>query len=354
MIDEVMFDVNVTKAMHRIEDLYWRTGGACYLSFSGGKDSTIVLALIKLCEELGTIPKDAIPAVFCDTKIELGATVEFVKWVQSEWYGNVQIIKTEMLFSHVLKKFGKPAISKLKAELLRRWQKNSQMKTARFLVSNEKKHSKTKLSNKYMHMVSPDFDIKISNECCNQMKKKPFYKYAEDYGMLGYMSGLRAAEGGIRETTIANRGANVCTHIKKDGTIEKNPIVDWTDEMCDIFVDVYDIPLSRAYTEYGLNRTGCFCCPFARDVDQNLENLFRNEPNRYKAALFYLKDVYIAQGVELPFDPEYMAEFAEKWKEYEVMRYEMLKKYRPGCQLVKKFEKSQEQQGYTQLEFDVG
>lgn len=57
--DHEFFQMNVTKAMHRIEKLYYETGGDCYLSFSGGKDSTIVLALIKLCEELGTIPKNA-------------------------------------------------------------------------------------------------------------------------------------------------------------------------------------------------------------------------------------------------------------------------------------------------------
>lgn len=342
MIDEAVFDMFVNKAMHRVEDLYHKTGGRCYLSFSGGQDSTIVLAVIKACEDLGTIPKNAIPAVFCDTKIELGATVEFVKWAQAHWYGNVQIIQTEMLFQHVLKKYGKPAISKNKSEMIRRWQKDSTMKSAQFLVSNEKKHSKTKLGNIYMHFLHSDFDIKISNHCCTQMKKKPFHKFAKENGMVGYLDGLRIAEGGQRAMTIANR-ANICTHINKDGIIQKSPIVDWTDEMCQMFIERYSVPRSRAYTEYGLDRTGCFCCPFSADLQKNLENLHRYEPNRYKAALFWLKDVYIAQGVELPFDPAYMAEYAAKWEKYEGMRYEMLKKYRPDCRIVKRYETDQEQ-----------
>lgn len=337
-MEKDILDLYVTKAMHRIEDLYYKTGGACYLSFSGGKDSTIVLALIKLCEGLGTIPENAIPAVFVDTKIELGATTDFVKWVKTEYYGNVQIIKPEMLFPHVIKKYGKPAISKIKAETLNRWHRNKNLKSAQQLVSSDPRHRKTKLANKYYHFLHDDFDIKISQECCHQMKKKPFSNYVKQNGMLGYMSGLRMAEDGVRALNIvAHRGANICTKVKASGLIEKSPIVDWDDEICEKFIKAYNVPLSRAYTEYGATRTGCFCCPFALDIADNLETLHKYEPNRYKAALFYLKDVYIAQGVELPFDEEYEKERVEKWKEYEVMRYEMLKKYRPDCQIVKRY-----------------
>lgn len=344
-MDKETIDLYITKAMHRIEDLYYQTGGDCYLSFSGGKDSTIVLALIKMCEELGTIPQNAIPAVYCDTKIELGAIIEFVKWVRDNWYGNVQIIEPDMLFSHVLKKYGKPAIAKFKSELIKRWKKNPKTKSAQYLIANDNtgKYRNSKLANKYFHFLHDEFDIKISNECCHQMKKKPFAKYAKTNGMLGYMSGLRISEGGVRAINIVQRGSNICTKIKDDGYIEKSPIIDWTDEACDEFIKAYNVPLSKAYTEYGMKRTGCFCCPFALNIAYNLESLHRNEPNRYKASLFYLKDVYIAQGVKLPFDAEYMKEYNEKWKQYEPMRYEMLKKYRPDCQLVRRYESKEKQ-----------
>ena len=44
-----------------------------------------MLALVKMCEELMTIPKDGIPAVFSNTGIELGITVDFVKWVKENY-----------------------------------------------------------------------------------------------------------------------------------------------------------------------------------------------------------------------------------------------------------------------------
>ena len=60
-----------------------------YVSFSGGKDSTIVLAIIKICQDKGIIPPNSIPAVYCDTQIELDAIFEFVKWVKENYYDNV-------------------------------------------------------------------------------------------------------------------------------------------------------------------------------------------------------------------------------------------------------------------------
>ena len=116
-------ELSIAKGKKRIRDLYNQTGGACYLSFSGGKDSTVVLALIKLCEEDGDIPKNAIPAVFCNTKIEMDATLDFVNWVKDNYYGNVQIIETPKSFAQVIKEYGKPLRSKMKAESISRIQK---------------------------------------------------------------------------------------------------------------------------------------------------------------------------------------------------------------------------------------
>lgn len=347
-MDNDILKLYVKKAMRRIEDLYYSTGGDCYLSFSGGKDSTIVLALIKLCEKLGTIPKNAIPAVFCDTKIELGATLDFVAFVKYSWYSNLQVIKPDILFPQVLNLYGKPLRSKAKSSALSLYYKNPFCSTARYLYDDSFCRSdRFLLANRDFHFLHSDFDIRVSNECCNQIKKKPFHFYAIKNQILGYMTGEREAEGGLRSmhVAISESKGNACTSIVDRGIIKKKPIVDWSDDVCNAFISLYSVPLSKAYTEYGATRTGCFCCPFALDIADNLEMLHEYEPNRYKAALFYLKDVYIAQGVILLFDSDYMHDFEEKWKKYEVMRYEMLKKFRPDCRIVKNFEHG------TQLSF---
>lgn len=344
MLDQDLseLDKHISDAMHRIERLYYETDGKCYLSFSGGKDSTIVLAVIKLCEEIGTIPKNAIPAVFCDTKIELDATVDFVHWVKDNWYKNVQIIKTEKSFAQVVKEYGKPFRSKLRSCQLHYYKTNPDSNTAKSLYDDKYRYGKYRLANRDFHVLNSNFSIQISDKCCNEMKKKPFSKYVKDNGMIGYFSGMRMFEGGKREMIFQNRinsgDKRPCTHVS-GGVTSVSPIFDWADDICEEFIQKYNVPLSRAYTEYGENRTGCFLCPYGLDVDKRLESLHTYEPNKYKAALYFLKDVYIAQGVELPFDLDYMKKYKEKWVEYEKMRYEMLKKYRPDCMICKKYEK---------------
>lgn len=73
-------DDKVRNACHRIEELYYETSGNCIVSFSGGKYSTVLLALIKMCSEVYTLPENGIKVIFADTGIELDITYKFVKW----------------------------------------------------------------------------------------------------------------------------------------------------------------------------------------------------------------------------------------------------------------------------------
>lgn len=330
-------DVKITNAMHRIEELYYQTEGKCYLSFSGGKDSTVILAIIKMCEEILTIPKNSIPAVFCNTGIELGATVKFVNWVKENYYNNIQIIRPEKSFSWIISNKGKPIKSKMKSECIGRYQRNRNENTLSFqyllgVGSNGETYAKTKIANKDLHLLHKDFDIKVSNECCNILKKKPFKEFNKKNDIKGYILGERIAEGGVRQLNAEKRlenGGKLCTKAKGNHIV-KLPIIDWSDQEIEEFIKKYNVPLSEAYTMQGYERTGCFLCPFSLQLEKNLKKLYEYEPNRYKASLFWLKDVYIAQNIKLPFDEKYEEERIKKWKEkYEKMRFEMLIKYRP-------------------------
>lgn len=332
----------VTDAQHRIEELWNETDGKCYLSFSGGKDSTVLLALVKQCQEIGTVGD--IPAVFSNTGIELQVTVDFVKWVKDNWYPNVQIIRPLKSFDAVLKEYGKPIKSKMKSKDLKQWHYGKRSESLLLLLllgtslSSGRQSCKHMLADKDMHMVHDDFDIKASNQCCDWMKKKPFEHYARDTGMLGTLQGVRVAEGGARDSAANTRvrhGGKLCTWLKK-GVIQKAPIIDWTNEDVEKFITKYNVPLSDAYTKYNFDRTGCMACPYSKYIARDLQYLYEHEPNRYKAAMHWLKDVYIAQGVCLPFDEAYERERESKWHErYEPMRQEMLREYRPHSRLIK-------------------
>ena len=295
-------------------------------------------------EEIYTIPENAIPAVFVNTGIEMGITVEFVRWVKQNYYPNVIEIRPEHSFDWCLKKYGKPIKSKLRSEFLGRWQSGKRTHSIymNFIegVTDSGGHAaRTKLADKDAHMLSDEFTIHASPMCCTVLKKSPFKKYAKQQGVKGYAYGIREGEGGARalnaHALAPKKGGRICTSIS-GGIIKKAVIIDWNDDDIEEFIARYNVPLSKAYTEYGFHRTGCMACPFAQDVGMNLKYLHDYEPNRYKAAMHWLKDVYIAQNVILPFDEAYERERERMWRTtYEPMRQEMLRKYRPNSKLIK-------------------
>ena len=74
----------------------------CYVSFSGGKDSTVLLDIVR-----NVCGYDKIPAVFVDVPTQYPELKEFV-----ETFENVEIIKPKMNFVQVCEKYGFPMISK--------------------------------------------------------------------------------------------------------------------------------------------------------------------------------------------------------------------------------------------------
>ena len=185
----------------------------------------------------------------------------------------------------------------------------------------------TKLANKHMHFLHPNTEFKIANKCCQYMKKYPFEDFAKENDMRGYYSGVRVAEGGVRSKVYKSC---VDITIKKGQEFYKSmPIIDWTDEMVDKFIEKYNIEISEAYTKYGCTRTGCSACPFSKNIKHDLKVLWDYEPLKYKAMMKWLKDVYMYQEIECDWDEEYMEEYNRMKPVIEQRRKEMMEKFRP-------------------------
>ena len=94
-------DVKVRLTKQRIREWVNEYGtDGVYVSFSGGKDSTVLLDIVRQ-----DFPN--IPAVFCDTGLEYPEIREFVKT-----FDNVTILRPKMNFVDVIRKYGYPMISK--------------------------------------------------------------------------------------------------------------------------------------------------------------------------------------------------------------------------------------------------
>lgn len=90
----------------RIIEWYQRWNGNVVVSFSGGKDSTVLLHLVR------TIYPD-VRAVFSNTGLEYG---EIQRFVQS--FPNVDIVSPKMRFDQVISAYGYPLIGKEVAEAI--------------------------------------------------------------------------------------------------------------------------------------------------------------------------------------------------------------------------------------------
>jgi len=94
------FQAKVYMSIARIRQWYDAFDGNVYVSFSGGKDSTVLLHLVR------SIYPD-VPAVYVDTGLEYPEIKAFVKT-----FDNITILRPEINFRQVIEKYGYPIISK--------------------------------------------------------------------------------------------------------------------------------------------------------------------------------------------------------------------------------------------------
>ena len=99
-------DRKIQISQARIIEWYQRNHGNVVVSFSGGKDSTVLLHLVR------TIFPD-VPAVFSNTGLEYPEIQRFVRT-----FPNVEIVAPKMNFSEVISTYGYPLIGKEVAEAI--------------------------------------------------------------------------------------------------------------------------------------------------------------------------------------------------------------------------------------------
>ena len=251
-------------------DYYGEDG--VYISFSGGKDSTVLLHLVR------NLYPD-IPAVFCNTGLEYPEIVKFVKDIP-----NVRILKPELTFKQVIEQKGYPVISKSVANTVRLARKNIEEGKDTLRVRQIKGLEVGSKFNKGKWEFLLDAPFKISDECCNEMKKKPFKKYEKETGRVPFI-GTLAAESQQREAVYLKTGCNSFNSNKPKST----PLGFWTEQdilqyifennltICSVYGDVVeesDMLGNKNYRATGEQRTGCMFCMFGCHLEK--------EPNRFQ------------------------------------------------------------------------
>jgi hypothetical protein len=145
----------------RIVEWYEYHEGMVYVAFSGGKDSTALLHIVR-----SIYPE--VPAVFCDTGLEFPENRTFVKTIE-----NVTWLKPAMNFKAALEKYGFPLVSKEVSQKVQELQttKSEKLRNIR-LHGNEKGHGKCPTKWQYL----ADVPFKISSKCCDIYIRKTHLK----------------------------------------------------------------------------------------------------------------------------------------------------------------------------------
>jgi 3'-phosphoadenosine 5'-phosphosulfate sulfotransferase (PAPS reductase)/FAD synthetase len=128
--------------------------------------------------------------------------------------------------------------------------------------------------------------FKISNKCCDWVKKNLAHSIVRGGGYDLSCVGIRKAEGGIRAASHKN------CFSQGDGNNEFRPVFWLRDSDKEEYCNHYNVDHSACYSEYGLVRTGCFGCPFGKRFEEELEAISRYEPKLHKAAEHIFADSY--------------------------------------------------------------
>ena len=155
-------EVKILKTQQRITEWYEHWNGQVYVSFSGGKDSTVLLHLVR---EL--YPE--VPAVFVDTGLEYPEIKDFVKT-----FDNVVILRPKKSFREVINDYGYPVISKEVSQYLHdiKTTKSEKLRNRR-LYGNEK--GQFKIPKKWLSFINAPFKISHKCMCIHTLKIAKFF-----------------------------------------------------------------------------------------------------------------------------------------------------------------------------------
>lgn len=243
-------EAKIKMSQQRIYEWYSHFNGNVYISFSGGKDSTVLLDLVRNT-----------PGVFARKMADI-------------------IVRPKLTFKEVIDKYGYPVISKEQARYIRDIRTSKSEKLRNLRLHGGRKGA-FKISEKWKFMLDAPF--KISEQCCDVMKKRPVKKYEKETGRKPYI-GTMACESNMRKQQYLKDG---CNSFDAKRAASK-PMSFWTEQDVLEYLKTRNLEYAKVYGDIvkresgsgcelyttGVNRTGCMFCMFGVQLEK--------EPNRFQ------------------------------------------------------------------------
>lgn len=267
--------------------------GWVYVSFSGGKDSTVLKHIVDSMY-------DDVPSLFVNTGLEYP---EIQKFAMSQ--KNVVTVRPEMRFDEVIKKYGYPVISKEVSKYIKEGRTALQKGNMNYYaIQKLQGRLLDKDGNKSIYNCEKwefmlDAPYKVSDHCCAVMKKRPAKLYEKETQRKPFI-GTLASESNLRKQQWLKNGCNAF----EKGRPSSQPLSFWTEQDILHYIKKYDLPYCSVYGDIviddgtdidgqtniidllgdyepedrlkttGCNRTGCIFCMFGCHLEK--------EPNRFQ------------------------------------------------------------------------
>lgn len=255
-----------------------------YISFSGGKDSTVLSALVDMA-----LPGNKIPRVYANTGIELNMIRDFVFEMQKN-DDRVIVIKPSVPIKPMLEKEGYPFKSKSHSMWHERYSRIGKSQGVLQYLSErtdkEAWQSQSSCPNCLKYQFKPEFTLKISDKCCVRMKEEPLAEWGKTNNRPITIIGIMREEAGRRSNAqcLAFRGSRLKAF---------QPLAPVTKEWEEWLIETYNIEICDIYKPpYNFERTGCKGCPFARNLQKELDILEEFFPQERKQCEIIWKPVY--------------------------------------------------------------
>jgi 3'-phosphoadenosine 5'-phosphosulfate sulfotransferase (PAPS reductase)/FAD synthetase len=296
-LQSLPLEAKIILTKRRIEIWYEHWDGQVYVSFSGGKDSTVLKHIVDSMY-------DDVPALFVNTGLEYPEIQRFVKDVKAgKWdcfNPNVEIVRPEMRFDEVVKKYGYPVISKDISTCIKWAKTGSASRIARLNGTCTMKDGRPSMFNCSKWKFMLDAPYEVGADCCKVMKKKPSAKYEKATGRKPII-GMLAEESIKRRDAWMKTGCNAFD-LKRP---QSQPMAFWTEQDILHYIKKYNVPYCPVYGEIqvkppedtekgqinmidylgcyepedtlettGCDRTGCIFCMFGCHLEK--------EPNRFQ------------------------------------------------------------------------